>query len=291
VTGYGLEDRGSISLGRGKELFSSLPLKTGSGVSRLINKGIERPDPKSDHSHASISEEQNKRRFTYSLSPLPQPICLRVLVLRLWSGCLRVTSILVWRQWHWYRNCSQTLYLVLCNKWPIVFVFTWKILVASSPNIETGFWQHTTPLLLLLVTSLWHTTYTEFPRKREHILNICDDKMKRARRLQFSSHDNSYSGNIFCTFLHFTALRPGLLLLLAKCQSVFKCPETDACAQSYVRDKTSIVSKISTVPLSCGEIRTLLSLFIFSIKRLNFIHSVSDTLYFGSSHCSQSAAI
>jgi hypothetical protein len=47
---------------------------------------------------------------------------------------------------------------------------------------------------------------------------------------------------------------------------VFKCPETDACARSCAQDRTSIVRKTPTVPLSCDENNNLLALFIFSLK-------------------------
>jgi hypothetical protein len=131
-----------------------------------------------------------------------------------------------------------------------------------------GFLWYPKPLLLLPVTSLWHTTYecTECPRKGEHILNIFAGKMNRARRLQFSSHERA-NQNIFSSPLSIL-LHIGLSCLCCShsVNPVFRFPEIDACAHSCVQScarDTSIVNTISAAPLSCGETRTFLSLFIY----------------------------
>jgi hypothetical protein len=73
------------------------------------------------------------------------------------------------------------------------------------------------------------------------------------------------------TFLHFTALRPALPLLFAKCTSRIKIA-----LKAMPRIWSVIPSTQWTmrpirinwrVPLSCGETRTLLTTFIFSVKR------------------------
>jgi hypothetical protein len=86
----------------------------------------------------------------------------------------------------------------------------------------------------------------------------------------------------FSVSLHFDL---GFLCCSHNVHPMFNFLETDACAHSCVLDRTSIIHKTLIVPLSCGENRTPLVWFIFSIKCLKCLHSFSDILYFIVSAC------
>lgn len=117
------------------------------------------------------------------------------------------------------------------------------------------------------------TLILQCPRKNMHILNIFVEKINRAREVQFSLHEISTQKVLsppFSISLHF-----GLssLCCLHNKQPVFKCPGTNAWTQLCALDRTSIVHKTLTVPLSPCENCTLLALFHFSIKCVDPIYN------------------
>jgi hypothetical protein len=117
------------------------------------------------------------------------------------------------------------------------------------------------------------------PRKSARILNIFVEEINRDRKVQFSPHETA-TQKVF----HLPFSIPLYLCLSSRYCShhvhlVFRCPETDACSQSFALDRTSIVHTTVTVPLLLGGNRTILALFIFSIKMFKSVHSFSDILY------------
>jgi hypothetical protein len=102
------------------------------------------------------------------------------------------------------------------------------------------------------------------PRRSEHILNTFPEKINRAGRVEFSPHETATQKVFpppFSISLHFD--------LRSRCCShsvhpVFTCPEMDACAHSRALDRTNIVRETLTVPLSCGENRTLLAVYFLN---------------------------
>lgn len=80
--------------------------------------------------------------------------------------------------------------------------------------------------------------------------------------MQFSSHEMATQKIFFLTFLHFAAFRPELLILHAQCPSIIKNALKATHAYNYVRS----IEQVIVVPLSFGENRAFLVLFIFSVN-------------------------